>query len=347
MLAELYVLTGRDAGKLIDAVGPTIYLGRAATNHYRIRDPQASRVHCRIDITTDGLTLQDEGSGNGTFVNEEPLEGSRELADGDEIRVGTTRLKVLIETPEDHLEGSGSFEASAEEASSVADVPRDDAASASGHADRPGAALALGASPDPDAPRGGSGRSQRRRRGLREVLPGYSLRKRLGGHSHQGIAVYRASQRSLDRPVALKVFLPRGPSLKDDVDRFLREARAIARLPHPNVVTIHDVITRGKMHVIVMEFLAGGSLADRLEGGRALEALEVLHVGEGIASALAYLHGQGVLHRNITPGSILLAPELQLYKLGGFGLATGPTVERQGDTCFLANPKDGTGFLAP
>ena len=70
MLAELYVLTGRDAGKGITAAPgvPTIFVGRAATNHIRVRDPQASRVHCRVDVTAEGLILHDNNSGNGTVI---------------------------------------------------------------------------------------------------------------------------------------------------------------------------------------------------------------------------------------------------------------------------------------
>jgi serine/threonine-protein kinase PpkA len=131
------------------------------------------------------------------------------------------------------------------------------------------------------------------------------------------------------------------------VERFLREAKSIARLPHPNVVTVHDVISRGKMRVIITEYLAGGSLADRLDSGRALELDVILDVGEGIARALGYLHTQGIAHRNVKPTNILLSRELRTYKLAGFGFATGPSVQAQGDTCFLDSAAEGFAFLSP
>ena len=344
MLAELYVLSGRDAGKLIDAVGPTIFLGRAATNHYRIRDPQASRVHCRIDITTDGLTLQDISSGNGTYLNDEKVEGTSPLKDGDEIRVGATRLRVLIETDEDREAQAEALGSESSLASSAA-IPISDALQEEESAEE-------AAPEESDAEAQGDGEAKsppeaKPRRALREVLPGYRLQRRLGGHGHRGIAVYRAEQMSLERSVALKVFLPRGSYRTEDVERFLRQAKSIARLPHPNIVTVHDVLSRGKMRVIVTEYLAGGSLADRLDSGNPLSVASLFAVGEGIAGALGYLHTQGIVHRNVKPSNILRARELGTYKLAGFGFATGPAVQRQGDTCFLSSELEGFAFLSP
>ncbi len=370
MLAELYVLSGRDAGKLIDAVGPTLFMGRAATNHYRIRDAQASRVHCRIDITTNSLTLSDTNSGNGTYLNETKVEGRCTLCDGDEIRVGATRLKVLIETANDRLaEESREVSLREEKGSAVSGLA--DSASVSlavSHAqpddlaepeqaeqdelgpeefvppsDERKIAAASESKPKKKARSGSDGPKRK----LRDVLPGFRLQRRLAGHSHKGIAVYRAQQLSLERTVALKVFLPRGGHQPVDVDRFLREAKSIARLPHPNVVTVHDVLSRGKMRVIVTEYLAGGSLADRLDSGRALGLDVILDVGEGIARALGYLHTQGIAHRNVKPTNILLSRELRTYKLAGFGYATGPSVQAQGDTCFLEGNVEGFAFLSP
>ncbi|MCO5165322.1 MAG: serine/threonine protein kinase [Planctomycetes bacterium] len=160
------------------------------------------------------------------------------------------------------------------------------------------------------------------------------------------MAVYRAQQASLDRPVALKVLLARGPGRERDVERFVREAKAIARLPHPNIVTIHDVITRGTLRVIVMEYLGGGSLADLLEGG-ALTPDATLRVGEAVARALAYAHAHEVVHRNVKPSNVLYAPEMEAYKLGDFGLATGPGQARAGDTSFIDLPLEGLAFVPP
>ena len=342
MLAEVYVLNGRDAGKVLDsAAGPVIFLGRAASNTLRLRDPQMSRVHCRIEFTTEGLTLTDAESGNGTFLNGERLAAPQLLADGDEIEIGGTKLKVLIETEEDRedyqrrlgradpLEASASLEASSLQRSVSAEAER----------------------PERKEPKE---RGQTRRTGrpelqgqrLREVIPGFRLEARLGGKSRQGVAVYRAIQRSLDRPVALKVFLPRGQTLDEDVRRFVREAKAVARVPHPNVVTIHDVISHGKLQAIVYEFVGGGSLSDQLESGP-LDLPEASAMARSLAGALAHLHSHGVLHRGIKAEHLLYEPVFELYKLSNFGTATGLGGQRSGETTYLNAPLAGLAFLSP
>jgi len=322
MLAEVYVLSGRDAGKGLSATpGPPIFVGRAATNQMRIRDPQASRVHCRIDVKADGLVLFDNNSGNGTYVNGERVRNTRRLDDLDEIRIGATRLKVLIETEEEREArevGSG-----AGLVRTIPTGPRD---------------------PGRERP-SESGEGPTKGGKLREVLPGFRLEARLGGHSHLGVAVYRAVQLSLERPVALKVFLAKGDSRAKQVERFMREAKSIARLPHPNIVTIHDVIQRRSLNVLVMELLAGGSLADRLEDG--LEPEQALELGRAVSAALAYAHEHEVIHRSVKPSNVLYAPHVPTFKLGDFGFAT-PPQEQSGETEFLAaTPVEAMGYLAP
>ena len=181
---------------------------------------------------------------------------------------------------------------------------------------------------------------------LREVIPGYRLEARLGGHSRQGIAVYRATQYSLERSVALKVFLPRGQTRSEDVERFMREARAVARLPHPNIVTIHDVIGQGKMRAIVMEFLVGGSLRDQLDDGP-LSLKQSLRFATMVSNALAYLHEHGVVHRGVKPSNLLFARAHRTWKLANFASATGLQGQRYGDTSFLDSPMEGFSYLAP
>lgn len=381
MFAELYVLTGRDAGKGLTATpGPSIHMGRAATNQLRIRDSLASRVHCRIDVTADGLTLHDNNSGNGTFVNGQRVNVSKRLDDGDTIQLGSTQVRVLIETEEDR-ERWGSAAPSASVASATESPgggqairvgPRDNAPARAGREETGDSEASASASepsellsetwtgeapahvPEPAreggtaavAPSQARGQDQtpaEGRRALREVLPGYVLEARLGGRHREGVAVYRARQSSLDRVVAVRVLVARPDG---GADPLLREARAIARLPHPNVITIHDLIQRGSIQALVMEFLAGGSLKDRLEDGP-LPLLEVLAVAESMAEALAYAHEHGVVHRSVRPSNILFAPEVQVWKLCDFGAAIAPAMPRGGDTTFLGTPLPGFGYLAP
>jgi serine/threonine protein kinase len=133
-------------------------------------------------------------------------------------------------------------------------------------------------------------------------------------------AVYRARQRELDRLVALKI-LPR--SLGDDpafADRFAREARALARLNHPGIVTIHDFgRTADGLFSIVMELVDGVNLRQLLAGGR-VAPREALAIVPELCDALQYAHDFGIVHRDIKPENILLDRRGRV-KIADFGLA--------------------------
>jgi serine/threonine protein kinase len=136
--------------------------------------------------------------------------------------------------------------------------------------------------------------------------------------------VYRARDTRLDRTVAIKIL----PShLSDDPgrrQRFDREAKVVSSLNHPNICTLHDVGPQDGVDFIVMEFLDGESLAERLEKGP-LPVGDVLLFGTQIASALDRAHRGGVTHRDLKPGNIMLTKSGA--KLLDFGLAKAvPTV---------------------
>src|SRR5271167_3811092 len=117
--------------------------------------------------------------------------------------------------------------------------------------------------------------------------------------------VYRARDTRLDRTVAIKVLpshLSANPELKL---RFEREAKAISALQHPNICTLYDVGLQDGVDFLVMEYLEGQTLADRLEKG-ALPPEQVLKAGVEIAEALEKAHRQGIVHRDLKPGNIML-----------------------------------------
>jgi eukaryotic-like serine/threonine-protein kinase len=131
--------------------------------------------------------------------------------------------------------------------------------------------------------------------------------------------VYRAKDTRLDRTVAVKV-LPSELSSKPGLrQRFEREARAIASLNHPHICALHDVGQQDGVDFLVMEYLEGETLADRLLHG-ALKTEQVLHYAIQIADALNKAHRQGFVHRDLKPGNIMLTREG--VKLLDFGLAT-------------------------
>ena len=149
-----------------------------------------------------------------------------------------------------------------------------------------------------------------------KTLSHYKILSKLG-QGDQG-EVYLAEDSRLDRKVALKI-LPEHLSERADLrERFEREARAVSSLNHPHICTLHDIGEQDGIHYLVMEHLEGESLADRLEKG-ALSLEQTLEYAIQIADALDKAHRQGVVHRDLKPGNIMLVKSGA--KLLDFGLA--------------------------
>jgi eukaryotic-like serine/threonine-protein kinase len=144
----------------------------------------------------------------------------------------------------------------------------------------------------------------------------YEIQSALG---HGGMGeVYRAKDTRLDRTVAVKILathLSSSPELKQ---RLEREARAISALNHPHICHLYDIGSQNGTDYLVMEFLEGETLADRLRRG-AMPLAEVYRVGSDIAEALDVAHRQGIVHRDLKPGNIMLTKSGA--KLMDFGLA--------------------------
>jgi non-specific serine/threonine protein kinase len=131
--------------------------------------------------------------------------------------------------------------------------------------------------------------------------------------------VYLARDARLDRAVALKVLPPDVIGDSDRMQRFAREARAASALNHPNVATIHDIGETDSVHFIVMEYVEGQTLAQRLAEGP-LTMSEVVDVATQVADALEVAHGKGITHRDIKPANLMLTPRGQV-KVLDFGIA--------------------------
>ena len=130
--------------------------------------------------------------------------------------------------------------------------------------------------------------------------------------------VYRARDKRLNRTVAIKV-LPRRLSDQPELKaRFEREAQTVASLSHPHICPVFDVGQEGDINYLVMEYLEGRTLADRLEGG-ALPLDDALRIAIEVADALDRAHRQGIVHRDLKPGNIMLTKSGT--KLLDFGLA--------------------------
>jgi WD40 repeat protein/tRNA A-37 threonylcarbamoyl transferase component Bud32 len=132
--------------------------------------------------------------------------------------------------------------------------------------------------------------------------------------------VLKARDAKLQRVVALKVLAPRLAASAPARQRFVREAQATAAVRDDHVIAIHAVSDDGPLPYLVMEYIAGVTLADRIKGGP-LALPEILRIGLQVASGLAAAHGQGVIHRDVKPANILLENGVERVKLTDFGLA--------------------------
>ena len=127
----------------------------------------------------------------------------------------------------------------------------------------------------------------------------------------------------LQRPVALKIMKPELGRDTLAADRFLQEARSAARLQHPNVVSIYEVSTNTDPRFIVMELVRGKSLASIIDCESPLRPVRAARITLEILAALAHAHAEGIIHRDVKPGNILLDARVQTAKLTDFGLARG------------------------
>ncbi|WP_443065113.1 protein kinase domain-containing protein [Streptomyces sp. NBC_00576] len=136
--------------------------------------------------------------------------------------------------------------------------------------------------------------------------------------------VWRAVDEMLDRPVAVKEMRIDGLDAEDTRtrrERTLREARATARIDHPNVVRVYDVVDEGERLWIVMELVAGRSLEQLLVEDGPLDPGDTARLGLGLVSALRQVHAGGVLHRDIKPGNVLVERRDRRVVLTDFGIA--------------------------
>ena len=152
------------------------------------------------------------------------------------------------------------------------------------------------------------------------------------GHGGMG-AVYKARQPALDRFVALKILAPRPGGDLDFASRFTREARALAKLTHPNIVGVYDFgraelllgqdasqrVSTTPVHYFIMEYVDGPNLRQVEQAGK-LSSREALEIIPQICAALQFAHDEGIVHRDIKPENILLDKKGRV-KIADFGLA--------------------------
>ncbi|HEY2574114.1 MAG TPA: serine/threonine-protein kinase, partial [Verrucomicrobiaceae bacterium] len=182
---------------------------------------------------------------------------------------------------------------------------------------------------------------------LQRLLPQYEVIGMLG-HGGMG-AVYKARQLSLDRLVAIKILPPAivGAAGSNFVERFINEARTMAKMNHPGIVSVYDFgqTAEGQLY-LVMEFIDGTDVAKMVKSQGLLPPDYALAITAHVCDALQYAHTHGVIHRDIKPANVLINMEGQV-KVADFGLAkakdSAPTTALTGTGMTMGTPD----YIAP
>jgi len=158
---------------------------------------------------------------------------------------------------------------------------------------------------------------------MERVLQGrYKIEEPLGvGGSSQ---VYLARDQALNRDVALKVLDPEAAADGNLRRMFVKEARALAQLSHPNIVAVYDVGEVDDSPFIVMEYLPGGSMKQRIEQAGPLKTGDAVRIAIEVANGLAFAHSKGIIHADLKPANILFDAN-DAAKICDFGIARNPS----------------------
>jgi predicted Ser/Thr protein kinase len=155
---------------------------------------------------------------------------------------------------------------------------------------------------------------------LRQALASQYDVERMLGHGGMGMVVL-GRDRALDRPVAIKVISPEIDVTPRHHQRFLQEARIVAKLRHPNIVAVYATGEADGFLYFVMEYVPGESLRDLLNRDRCCSVVRAERILRDLADALAFAHARGVVHRDIKPENVLLDHETGRAMLADFGVA--------------------------
>jgi serine/threonine protein kinase len=164
------------------------------------------------------------------------------------------------------------------------------------------------------------------------------------GRGGMGV-VYKARQKSLDRLVALKLLAPERVGDTKFAARFAQEARALAALSHPGIVTIHDFGRAGGYYFLLMEFIDGVNLRQAMQAGR-FTPEQALAVVPPVCDALQYAHEHGIVHRDIKPENLLLDKDGRV-KIADFGIARMLHADAPDPTPAESQPPGTAQYMAP
>ena len=286
MSFQFVVIAGPDKDRVFTVQpGADLMLGRSAQAYYRVNDPRASRSHCQVLLEGEQVTVVCNGGSGGTLVNGKPVQ-RQILKLGDVLQAGDTQLRL-------HM----------------GDFPLEDALGAVRKAPAPAAAAPVAAADQLAALSG-------------QQLSHYDIGPVIG-RGASGI-VFHATDTKDNRSVALKVLLPEFSTNEEEMQRFIRAMKTILPLRHPNLIALYAAGKTGPYCWVAMEYVAGENLTQVIERIGVAGMLDWRHayrVAVHIARALAYAHGEQIVHRNVTPKNILLEATTKVAKLGDLMLA--------------------------
>jgi serine/threonine protein kinase len=279
---QLIVTSGPDKDSRFPlADGTGHMLGRQQGVAYKLNDPRVSRAHVEIRVEGERVTILDKNSSGGTFVNGNRIT-EQVLRPRDMIQVGDSQLRFQ--------------RAGSDDSASTLAPPRradDDARATEQLAELTGCTLGH-----------------------------YAIGDVLGKGTSS--MVFRATDDTDNKTVALKVMQPSFSKNDEEMQRFVRAMKTMLPLRHPNLVTLHAAGKSGPYCWVAMELVEGESLTQviqRIGVAGMLDWKHAFRVALQIARALEYAHGQGIIHRNITPANILIRTADKQVKLGDLMLA--------------------------
>jgi serine/threonine protein kinase len=315
-----------------------LLIGRGEQARLRLDDIRASRLHCRIELGARGLEVVDQGSANGTFLNGQLVMRSP-VKDGDELRVGDSMLRLKLELP-----GGGSRE----------DEKSEDVFGREFACRECGRSISLETFAEGDVLEFADRFICPKCAQLASLLePGGAVEAAICEQlAHDGftdlerlsvpgvVPLFRARRAGLGQPVAIKAIASGRGTREKQVQRFLREARIVAQLSHPNIVQIFDVRRSGAIIYIVMEALEGLSLLQEIEARRRIDVRRALAIALSITRGLVHAHALGIVHRDLKPANVMVTDE-GAVKLIDFGLAKMLTKDMS-----ITQPGEALGTLA-
>jgi serine/threonine-protein kinase len=279
----LHIISGPHKGRnLLVEEGAPLLLGRSRHAETRLDDPGVSRVHCEVQLEDGQVLVTDLESAGGTYINGQRI-AEQVLRPGDVLQIGETRMRL-------RPAGAPVEDEESTEVPSVTTqlphLPADRLAELTGR-----------------------------------VLSHYQVGPVIG-RGQSGL-VFQASDFKDDRAVALKVLWP-GSSNNAELRRFVRTVKTLVPLRHPNLVTFRGAGKTGPYCWMAMELVEGESLERVIERAGVAGMLDwraATRVAVDLARALEYAHGQGIIHRNLTPRNVLVQKADKVSKLGDLMLA--------------------------